>query len=205
MSAIVKTEECRFDPVEHKYYRGAVELPSITTILKSVWPRTDSAPEDAIEKARLRGEWVDKYFAQYLTEGYVDLAGVPRTQEWEDCLGQAITFWDAERKGAKVETQNILYGEHEAGTADLIIDGCEIWDLKSTWEISKTVAAQLGGYGDLYTGTDPWRHPDDKMKSCGVLHVHRRYKKAQFRAFDYEDCWNQWRIVRSFWRLINGK
>ncbi len=212
MSAIVKPDECRFDPVEHKYYRGLVELPSVTKIITSVWPRSDGAPEDAIEKARLRGTWVDENFEFYLRNGYVVVqVGVP--QEYADCLGQAIDWWDANRKGASVECQKRSYGRLYACTPDLIVDGCEILELKSTWEISKTVPAQLGGQGDIHFGIDeldvfPRKlvEPDEGLPvKCGVLHVHRRFKKAQFKEIDYRTAWAQWRCVWNFYRLINGK
>ncbi len=204
---IATANECRFDEATHKYYRGSVELPSVTTILKAVWPRTDSAPEDKIEHARLRGEWVDGMLTRYLQGEYLEFPTGSAPQEFMDCLEQAIKWWDSNRKGASVECQKRLFGEFEACTPDLIVDGCEIIELKSTWEISKTVPAQLGGQGDLYSGevNPDIMFIDYKIRTCGVLHVHRRFKKAQFKAIDYAEAWRQWRVVRGFWRLINGR
>jgi len=192
---------CRYVPETHQYFRGNVELPSITTILKAVWPRDDQAPADKIEGARLRGEFVDKAFTEFLKTGEVTLPAGTR-QDWSDCVGQCVDWWQAERAGAKVESQVVLFGEREAGTADLIVDGCEILELKSTWEISCTVPAQLGGYGDLREYSEGLPHPGGIK--CGVLHCHKRLKKASFKAIDYVTAWDQWRTVRNFYRLTKG-
>ena len=195
-------EALRYDEGKHQYFRGETPLVSVTQVIHSVWPRTDGAPVDAIERARLRGTWVDEKFMEYLTtdDGLVIPAGTP--QEYADCLGQAVNWWEAERAGSSVECQVRLFGEREAGTADLIVNSREIIELKSTWEISKTVPAQLGGYGDLFD--EQQTGGSEHGMKCGVLHVHRRFKKAQFKAVDYPLALGQWRIVRDFYRLING-
>ncbi len=199
MSAIVEAV-CTFDEATHTYRRGDKILPSVSTIIQAVWPRTDGAPEDMIEKARLRGTFVDEKFMEYLAAGSVTVpAGTP--QEYADCLGQACDWWDSERRGAKVECQVRLFGEREAGTADFIINDCEIIDLKSTYEISKTVPAQLGGYGSLFEETKS----DNRHLKFGVLHVHKRMKKAKFVETPYDSAISQWEIVRDFYRLVNAK
>jgi len=196
-------DNCAYDAEKHEYRRNGVLLPSVTGIIHAVWPRTDGAPEDAIEKARLRGTFVDEKFMEYLTSGTVTIpAGTP--QEYADCLGQAVNWWDAERKGAKVQCQVQLFGEREAGTADIVVSGHEIIDLKSTYDISKTVPAQLGGYGDLMDEATPL-DADVEPRIVGVLHVHRRLKQAKFVRINYLDALTQWNICRSFFRLVNGK
>ncbi len=195
--------DCRFDEATHTYWRGLVQLPSVTQIITSVWPRTDNAPADAIEQARLRGEWVDAHFTEYLMTGST-LAPAGTPEKWTDSLGVAIDWWERERKGAKVECQVQLFGYHEAGKADLIVNDCEILELKSTWEISKTVGAQLGGYSSLRSESLPIEFAAVDYK-LGVLHAHYRFKKAQFKPINYELAHQEWLTCRNFWRLINGK
>lgn len=197
-------EETRYDEAKHEYWRGSVQLPSVTGIITSVWPRSDGAPESAIENARLRGSWVDEQFMKYLAGEYLDFPTGSIPQEYADCLGQAVRWWEAERKGAKVECQVRLFGEHEAGTLDFIIEDSEIIDLKSTYEVSKTVPAQLGGYGDLFDQNRP-QECDTEPLTVGVLHVHRRLKQAKFTRINYLEALTHWNIVRGFYRLVNGK
>ncbi len=192
MSAVM--EDCRYDAEKHEYWRGDRKLPSITQIIAEVWARRDGAPEDAIEKARLRGEFVDMQFMFWLAGNDLTIqAGIP--QEWVDALGQAIDYWNTYRAGSKVQCQVRLFGQDEAGTCDLIIEGTEIVELKSTWEISKTVPAQLGGYG--------WLHDTEPM-TFGVLHCHKRLKKAKFMPVDSEIALHDWRTVRDFYRLTRA-
>lgn len=192
-------EELRYDADKHQYFRGETPLVSVTGLIRSVWPRTDNAPENAIEKARLRGVWVDSKFEEYLTTGGVAVEA-DTLQEYDDCLGQAIDWWKAERGGAKVDCQVKLFGEREAGTADYVVEGHSIIDLKSTWEIARTHPAQLGGYSTL---REEMGH--GLTDHLGVLHVHRRFKKAQFKEFDWSESCRQWRVLRDCWRLINTK
>lgn len=188
---------CAFDEATHTYTRDGVILSSVTTIIDACWPRSDNAPEAAIERARLRGTWVDAAFTKYLTEGVIEIPeGTP--QEYADCLGQAVDWFDAEYGIARVQCQVRLFGQQEAGTADLIVESGPIIDLKSTWQISKTVAAQLGGYSTL--GEESGIVSD----SLGVLHVHRRLKKAKFVAIDFTEARRHWKIIRDYWRLIHG-
>jgi hypothetical protein len=188
---------CIFDEATHTYTRDGVRLPSITEVITACWPRTDGAPESAIEHARERGVWVDSAFTAYLTDGTVEIpTGTP--QEFADCLGMAIDWWDAERGGASVECQVRLFGNKEAGSADLVVDGHSIIDLKATWEISKTVGAQLGGYSTLREEMGQY------SDHLAILHVHRRLKVAKFVDIHYEEACRQWRVIRDFWRLTRA-
>lgn len=190
---------CAFDEATHTYTRDGVILPSVTTIIGACWPRSDNAPQAMIDRAGVRGAWVDAALMKYLTMGTVEIPE-GTSQEYVDCLGHAIDWWEAERGGAKVECQVRLYGQREAGTADLVVDDHEILDLKSTWDISKTVAAQLGGYSTL-------REESGKFSDClGVLHVRggKSPKKAAFIEIDYFEGCRQWKVIRDYWRLMHA-
>ncbi len=209
----VVLEATRYDAEKHAYFRGEHELVSVTRLIGSVWPRTDGAPPDAIEGARMRGSWVDEQFMRWLGGSDIEIpAGTD--QGWADALEQAISYWNTYRKGVKVECQVRLFGSHEAGTADLIVEGCEIIELKCTYEISKTVPAQLGGYLDLFSGSSqcssPFQHTATRTEfdesreiKSGVLHCHKRLKKASFKAIGYLTAWDDWRTCRDFYRLVN--
>lgn len=188
---------CTYDDAAHAYYRGLVRLPSVTGIITEVWPRTDGAPEAAIEHARDRGSWVDAAFTEYLMRGAFEMpAGTP--QEFADCLGQAIDWWDAEYDGAQVECQVRLFGQREAGTADMVVEDRTIIDVKSTWEISKTVPAQVGGYAAIREESGCFTN------RLGVLHVHRRLKKAAYTEINYSEGRRQWAVLRDYWRLTRA-
>jgi hypothetical protein len=199
----IVAEVCTFDPETHVYKCGDTVLPSVSQIITSIWPRSDGAPADAIEGARLRGTFVDSMFMRWLGGQDIEIpAGTD--QGWADSLGQAVDYWTAYRKGAKVRCQVQLFGEREAGTCDLIVEESEIIELKCTWEISKMVPAQLGGYSYLNFGPEFELGMENKYK-VGVLHCHRRLKKAQFKTVDYLTAWSQWILCRSFYRLVNGQ
>lgn len=191
--------ECVFNEELHQYTRDGVVLHSVTKIIQECLPRTDSAPEEAIYQAGLRGTFVDLAVAEYLRTGEVTVpAGTDRS--WVDCVSQAVEWFEKERKGAKIETQLRLFGEHEAGSLDFLVDDFEILDLKATYEINKkTMPIQTGAYGDLLEETRGLPHPAGIK--IGVLHVNKRFKKAQFRPFDYEQGYQNWRILKSYWRL----
>ncbi len=192
------------DP-HHIYRRDGIVLPSVTRILDELLPRTDSAPEDAIANAGLRGSWVDAALAQYLTTGNVDVPeAVP--DEYKTCLELAVRWWEQNRARSKVQTQVRLFGDREAGTLDLLVDDFEILDLKSTYKIDvKRVTCQLGGYGDLlayqqYANKypDEWRDPPF---TYGVLHVVKRLKNAQFKPIEAKEAFRSWRILRDYYRF----
>ena len=194
---------CDFED-HHAYWDGPDRLPSITHIIKTCLPRTDGAPEAAIEGARLRGVYVDNAIATYLTTGNVT---IPETVDvsWRSAIGQAIEWFDTERRGCLVEPQVRLYGDYEAGTTDFIIDMEEIVDLKATYEVAmKTMAPQLGGYGDLYAGPGVCEIMPVKLK-LGILHANKRFKKAQFHELEFLESWKRWRIIRDYWRMLNER
>jgi hypothetical protein len=204
---------CEFDEAGHVYTRNGVALPSITRIIDYCIPRSDNAPEDAIEIARLRGTWVDEHFAEYLMLGNVEadpreFDSIKLYDEYTHCLELAVEWWNKNRYRSRVRTQVRLFGEREAGTADLIVDDHEIIDLKSTYVIdARKVSCQLGGYGDLVmeqamlesevTGVVPY--------DLGILHVVKRLKNAQYRPISGITAHLDWRTIRNYWRFLHEK
>jgi hypothetical protein len=200
---------CEFDEATHTYTRNGVALPSITRIIDYCIPRSDNAPEDAIETARLRGTWVDEHFAEYLMLGNVEadpreFDSIKLYDEYTHCLELAVEWWNKNRYRSRVRTQVRLFGEREAGTADLIVDDHEIIDLKSTYVIdARKVSCQLGGYGDLYSEMNELPFPGGL--SFGILHVVKRLKNAQYRPIDRVVAHSDWRTIRNYWRFLHEK
>jgi len=198
------TRFCDFND-HHAYWRDGTRLDSVTQIIKHCFPRTDNAPEDAIEGARQRGTFVDSAVAEFLATGNVTIPGWAIDKKWDQSVDQAVNWFRKERPGALVETQTRLYGAREAGSTDFIIDREEIIDLKATYDVyPKTQGIQLGGYAELY-GEHRGISSDLLGLKLAVLHVNKRYKKAQYRPFEASEVVNQWRWTRDYWRLWNQK
>ena len=138
-----------FDPVAHRYWDGATELPSVTTILKEMkltpwYPRTDGAKE-----AMAFGTRVHLATQKHDEGGLVDLRAdddvMPYLSAWTDFLAAyGGTITDCE---LKIMSRSL----HYAGTLDRIIshDSGEvtILDIKtgspSSWHKLQLAAYQI--------------------------------------------------------------
>ena len=142
------TSTTRFDEIEHKYYVGDKELPSVTEIAKPISSeRLNALQMSLVEKARLRGERCHELAEEYLLLGDID----PDEIEMEYFpFIQQFVLWFKTYRPKVIFTERKLFGENFAGTLDLIceIDGKIInVDYKFTSAIDKkSLSVQLEGY-----------------------------------------------------------
>lgn len=190
-----------YDDSTHTYARDGQPLVSVTTILGAVLPRKDGAPEIAIERARLRGTAVDLAFSSWIDTGKAVIpAGTElyddQIDEVKHCVQLAIDWWRENRAGVQARAQVRLFGEREAGTADIVTDTetVEIIDLKGTYEISPTHHIQVGAYVDLFDSPS--------FAKGGILHVNKRFKKAVYTPVDVGRAIYDWDTCRRFYWLL---
>lgn len=141
----------RFDEVEHKYYVGDKELPSVTEIAKPISSeRLNALQMSLVERARLRGQRCHELAEEYLLLGELDTEEIEA--EYFPYIQQFV-LWVKTYRPKVLFTEKRLFGEEFCGTLDLLceIDGKVInVDYKFTSAIDKkSLSVQLEGYDRL--------------------------------------------------------
>ena len=175
----------------HRYWLGDKELASVSSVIRSVYPKKswDGVDRAVIERARERGSRVDAYLSKYVTTGNV----MTEPGEWVEVLerlDRVVAWWNRNVNGVPVSTQKILYSERDgiAGTADFVI-GDMVMDLKNTAQIEKSYAIQVGAYAEY-----------ENASRAGVLHV--TAKSCAFVPYNAEDIRSLWNQARQWWQCI---
>jgi len=197
-------DDLTFDPVEHRYYVGGIEYPSVTTILKAAGIYSEYTDVDPaiLANAGVRGDAVHQAIEIFLTTG-----------EWSPHIGddaapyiKAFNSWYrwSELEVWEVEHRTFSNMIGVAGTIDIVgeLDGVpSIIDIKTTRLLNKVAAGyQTAGYRlmwnehegsadqDLwvtnryalqlrYDGTprlEPLKEPLDELKFIGMAMKHGR-------------------------------
>jgi hypothetical protein len=208
MSAVAQQEGVRFDPVEHRYFRGLQELASVTKVIRETWPikpSWDGVDMAVVENARDRGIEVDLLFCSWLSGTLTAIPLGTRTDAL-DRFAALRTWWNKFKVTSVPNTQLILADDEIAGTCDLAVNvnGLPwIFDLKNTSQLETTHSIQLGAYGELYRaqyGVLP--------AGLGVIHVTQpKDKPASVKVFEYEvgTALSDWQLVRQMWNLVRRK
>jgi hypothetical protein len=141
----------RFDEVEHKYYVGDKELPSVTEIAKPISSeRLNALQMSLVERARLRGQRCHELAEEYLLLGELDTEEIEA--EYFPYIQQFV-LWAKTYQPKVLFTERRLFGKDFCGTLDLLceIDGKVInVDYKFTSAIDKkSLSVQLEGYDRL--------------------------------------------------------
>ena len=156
--------EVRFDAENHRYWLGPRELKSVSAVIRTVYsPKSwDGVDPDVVDRARVRGEAVDKYLSAYIANGNV-VVPYGESDDVKERFEIAARLWDkAYPNGIAVQVQPIVYSEEDgiAGTADFIVDGETVVDLKNTYRPEHSWKLQIGAYS-AYSGA----------RNARVLHV----------------------------------
>jgi hypothetical protein len=166
------SQEVRFDAEAHRYFLGSRELKSVSAIIRTVYsPKSwDGVDPDVVEKARDRGERVDKYLSAYVGAGNV-IIPYGESDDVKERFEIAARLWDqAYPNGIAVHVQHIVYSEEDgiAGTADFLVDGETIVDLKNTYRPEHSWKLQIGAYS-AYSGATNARvlHISPKVHPSG--------------------------------------
>jgi len=201
MSAVA--EAVRFDPDQHRYYRGLQELVSVTKVIRETWPvkpSWDGVDQAVIDNARERGVEVDQLFTGWINGTLRSIPAGTREDAVERFL-ELRKWWLATHGDAQVSAQVILADDEIAGQVDVL--GGFIYDLKNTAQIETTYSMQLGAYADLH------EKQFGKLPSgLGVIHVTQakdKPVKVRLVEFDVMIAVNEWRLLRQFWQMVRRK
>lgn len=143
----MKTPELTFDETTHGYYLGGVKLPSVTQIMRPLYDFSQVNP-DVLKRAGEFGTAVHKTIELYLADD-LDDEGLD-----ENLRGplQAFKSWQRAYgyQGLEVERRMASKRMKYAGTADLILDGYAIIDIKTRPFSLLTDPVQLVAYEKLW-------------------------------------------------------
>ena len=94
-----------FEKEEHKYFLGEEEIPSVTEVIKRVYPISPNAPENLLEYGRARGTYVHSW----LEDAYMgtDTLNIVVGEELEDWEEHDYHFWKKLAKQGKKELDRI--------------------------------------------------------------------------------------------------
>lgn len=184
----------RFCAPDHRYWLDDRELVSVSKVIATCYPKKswDGVDRAVVERARTRGERVDRYLSEYVATGNVTL-NPGEWREVDERVEIAVKWWDQNIRG-RVHVQKILHSERDgiAGTADFVI-GDSVIDLKNTAQLEKSYKLQMGAYGEYADAG-----------SLHVLHVNPKLYKEGCRliAFDRDACRDLWRKAVTWFQTI---
>lgn len=174
MESLVIQGDVQFNRATHEYLHLPTKkkLVSVSSIIKTVYAKKswDGVDEAVIENARERGMKVDDYLATYITTGRVEIHEDER-DDVKERVGIAVDLLEKHYgQRRKTESQVIVYDPDLgiAGCADIVIDGEEVVDLKSTYSPEVDWMLQIGGYAWL-----------GKYFRTSILHVSPRFYKKE--------------------------
>jgi hypothetical protein len=161
----------------------------MSSVIKTVYPKKSWDTEDPkvmarVEHARIRGVRVDTLLTEYVRTGNVTM-DPSDWQETEARLERCIKWWDKNVNGSRVETQKILYSEADgiAGTADFVLDGEFVIDLKNSAKLEASYQIQIGGYSEYQNAKRAAvLHSTDKavkLVPYDVLHIRGIFQQAR--------------------------
>ncbi len=184
----------RFCAEHHRYHFGDKQLVSVTQVIRTLYPTDYSMVDPAVlEKARIRGVLVDRYFCEYLKSGRVDVPQEER-EDVKERLKILIPWWD--NSGFEIyDVQQIVFSKNDgvAGTLDIAVitkqGKCGVLDLKAVSSLQKSYQLQLGAYLS-YSGAD----------EAGIVHVTK--DKCRLVHYDAETCKRQWRAIVTAYNVI---
>lgn len=184
MSDVVFTEE------GHIYQRGMQTLPSVTQVIKAVFPDELADVHPAhVENARERGIEVDRLLSAWLA-GAGNIPADTREDSVE-LFRKLIAWWPL----GEAKTQVILANHELAGTVDIMPPKC-VYDLKTTYNVPKYAPLQLGGYCHLYEA-EYGRLPE----KCGVIHLTKR-QAPKVTEYDVSRVVSEFRLLFDYWKLV---
>lgn len=181
----------------HVYRKGKRTYVSVSKVIKTVFPTDYSAVDPIVlECARLRGEFVDTYFSEYLNDPNsvvlpddvpaIVVTMFPRDPQKhaEDCrerILRLLDWWHA--SGLKAtHVQHTVFSDEDgvAGTFDLGTTE-HIIDLKNVSQLQANYVLQLGAYinYDPETGRRP-----------AILHVTK--EKIRLVPYQAKECHSSW-------------
>ena len=137
-----------FRPETHEYLLDGQPLISVTQLMRKhgLAPDYGAVTEAVLAAKAERGTLIHQEIEEYLKKGELGF-----TTE----LGNFIQYIDL--NGIKVlASETVLHNDIVAGTADLILDGGIVADIKTTASLHKdAVSWQLSIYAELYNATHP--------------------------------------------------
>lgn len=166
MNLAEQNPHCWFDPVDHKYYIGGQEVPSVTRILD---PLNDfgGIPADTLELARQRGTAV--HIATHLDDTHnlveesVHPMILPYLEAWRKF--KADTKPEIRQSEGQVYSMKYRYG----GGYDrvlLLSNKNTLLDIKATATIPYTVGPQTAAYKSAYE-----EGGGERIEQRAVLHL----------------------------------
>lgn len=149
----LKTKEFRFDPIEHRYFLGDEEIPSVTKILQTVGLSKDFTNVDPFYRDRgIAGhKAIELYLKGELDESTIDpcLEG-----HWKGFL----KFYKENKiKPIRIESQMYDDDLWFAGTVDMIDSSNAIYDWKFSKSHDRVAELQGQAYKILYGVCVPFR------------------------------------------------
>lgn len=192
-STIGAPEELRHCAICRHYFYGDRQLIGVGRVTSAIMPVDYSGINPAVlENARLRGQFVDEKFCQWLDTGTVTIdAGVQA--DWLDRLERLVTWW--ERSGLTcIQTQKVLMDDTKqyVGICDFVVtrNGLPaILDLKNTSKVEPTHRLQLGAYCEF-----------DRCDAAGILHVTKdNVRLVELAAYQ---CREDWRTVKAAYEVV---
>jgi hypothetical protein len=190
--------ELRFHDCHHVYKRGDRELPSVSSVIRAVWPPSYSGVSDAVlENARERGVEVDAMFSAWVNGGFGEIDVTGYRNDAVALTKKLINWWvDANMPmTADVRCQVQCDDGEIAGTADIVtLDA--VYDLKTVYSLLPTYPIQLGGYVSLIR--DGVLLASDK---AAIIHVTERFKEPKLIEYDVPSILRDWATTRDFYNL----
>lgn len=199
--AIYQTPTVAFCEPCHAYWLNGKQLPSVSQVIRAVYPQKsfDGVDPAVIENARERGVLVERYLCEYVRTGAVRTDDGERADVLER-LDIVIPWWEKNMADKAIECQKIVSDGAIAGTADFVFSiprsgyiDYRVIDLKNTASPEKDWPLQGAAYGQLYG--------DGVVYGCAVLHVSpKRYKEGvKLIEYDYQRAFEWWLKARDWY------
>jgi hypothetical protein len=191
------------------YWLGDRRMESVSRVIKTLCPADYSKVDPIVlEVARLRGQFVDTYFSEWLQDPHgVEHPGrvhriiadqFPRDHEENAadtvCRIMALMDWWKASGLKATAVQKTVFSESEgiAGTFDLATEDTII-DLKCVSKLQPNYSLQLGAY--LQMESDDWLN-----KGAAILHVTK--EKVRLVKYDPMRCLAQWRSAVNWYSTL---
>ncbi len=186
----MSSADVTFEESTHTYTRGLVTLPSVTTVIKAVFPdELKDIDAEVVANARDRGIEVDKLLTAWLKGATAIPSGI--REDSVELFNKLIDHWPF----GEAQSQVILASDDLAGTVD-ILPSMSIFDLKTTYNVPKYAPLQLGGYCHLYEA----EHGKLPL-TCGVVHLTKRQPR-KIVTYDVTRVVSEFRLLFDFWKMI---
>ena len=193
-----------------RYWKVQRRFTSVSNIIHTVLPTDYSAVDAAVlENARVRGQFIDIYFSEWLTSPDVMLSplefrelitpdftrdtyknAVEHAEDTRVRLERLLAWWGSSQLKA-THVQHIVHSDADgvAGTFDFGTEE-KIIDLKCVSQLQPSYALQLGAYLAMDEQKFPLRDP-------AVLHVTK--DKIKLIPYDGKKCKRQWQSAAAWY------